>query len=83
VQGVPEIGVLPHAVAVAANRHDVAMMDEPIDQRDGHDSTSLQNGHRYHNARVYRLVGANNTRRTGTRCSKGKRSEIARALHAV
>ena len=28
VQGVPEICVLPHAVAVAANRHDVAVEDE-------------------------------------------------------
>ena len=30
MEGVPEIGVLSHAVAVAANRHDVAVMDEPI-----------------------------------------------------
>lgn len=36
VQGVPEPGVLRHAVAVASNRHDVAMMDESIDERRGH-----------------------------------------------
>jgi hypothetical protein len=33
VQGVPQIGVLPHPVAVAANRDDVAVVDEAIDQR--------------------------------------------------
>ena len=37
MEGVPEVGVLPHAVAVAADRHDVTVMDEPIDQRGGHD----------------------------------------------
>lgn len=31
-----ELGVLPHPVAVAANRHQVAVMDEPIDERGGH-----------------------------------------------
>jgi len=30
VQRVPEIRVLPHAVAVAADRDDVAVVDEPI-----------------------------------------------------
>jgi hypothetical protein len=29
--------VLPHAIAVAADRHDVTVVDEPIDQRGGHD----------------------------------------------
>jgi hypothetical protein len=29
--------VLPHPVAVAANRDDVAVVDEAIDQRRGHD----------------------------------------------
>ena len=37
VQGVPQIGVLPHPVAVAANGDDVAVVDEAIDQRRGHD----------------------------------------------
>jgi DNA gyrase inhibitor GyrI len=36
VQRVPEIGVLAHAIAVAANRDDVAMVDEPIDERGRH-----------------------------------------------
>ena len=36
MQGLPELGVLPHAVAVAADRHDVAVVDEPIDQRRRH-----------------------------------------------
>jgi hypothetical protein len=33
---VSEIGVLSHAVAVATNRDDVAMVDEPIDERRRH-----------------------------------------------
>jgi hypothetical protein len=32
MERVPEIRVLPHAVAVAANRHDVAVVDEAIDE---------------------------------------------------
>ena len=36
LQRVPEIGVLSHAVAVATNRDDVAMVDEPINERDRH-----------------------------------------------
>ena len=36
MQGMPEVGVLPHAVAVAADRHDVAVVDEPIDEGRGH-----------------------------------------------
>jgi hypothetical protein len=31
-----QVLVMPHAVAVAANVHDVAVMDEAIDQRGGH-----------------------------------------------
>jgi hypothetical protein len=36
MQRMPEVGVLPHAVAVAADRHDVTVVDEPIDERGGH-----------------------------------------------
>ena len=42
MQGMPEIRVLPHAVAIAANRHDVAVMDEPIDPRGGHCTADTQ-----------------------------------------
>jgi hypothetical protein len=31
-----ELGVLVQTVAVAANRHEVAMVDEAIDERSGH-----------------------------------------------
>ena len=37
MQRLPELGVLPHAVAVAANRDEVAVVDEPIDERRRHD----------------------------------------------
>jgi hypothetical protein len=30
MERVPEIGVLPHAIAIAADRHDVTVMDQPI-----------------------------------------------------
>jgi len=33
---------VPQAVAIAANRHDVAVMDEPIDPRGGHCSADTQ-----------------------------------------
>jgi len=33
VQGLPQLGVIPQAVAVAANRHQVAVVDEAIDER--------------------------------------------------
>ena len=33
---------MPQAVAIAANRHDVAVMDEPIDPRGGHCSADTQ-----------------------------------------
>ena len=32
--GLPEIGVIPHAVAVAADVDDMAVMHEPVDQVD-------------------------------------------------
>jgi hypothetical protein len=34
--------VLPQAVAIAANRHDVAVMDEPIDPHGGHCTADTQ-----------------------------------------
>jgi len=37
VQGLPELGVLAHAVAVAADRDEMALMHEAIDERGGHD----------------------------------------------
>jgi hypothetical protein len=37
VQRLPEIGVLPHPMAFAVDRHDMAVVDKPIDQRRGHD----------------------------------------------
>ena len=37
VQRLPELGVLAHAVAVAANRDERAVMDEAIDERLRHD----------------------------------------------
>jgi hypothetical protein len=37
VQCLPELGVLAHAVAVAADRDDVAVVDEAIDERRRHD----------------------------------------------
>jgi len=37
VQRLPELGVLAHAVAVAADRHNVAVVHEAIDERGGHD----------------------------------------------
>jgi hypothetical protein len=37
MQCLPQYGVLPHAVTVAANRHEVTVMDETIDQGGGHD----------------------------------------------
>jgi hypothetical protein len=36
VQLLPELAVLPHAVAVAANRDQVAVKDEAIDECGGH-----------------------------------------------
>jgi hypothetical protein len=36
-QDVPDVGVLLHAVAIAANRHDVTEVDEAIDERRHHD----------------------------------------------
>ena len=37
VKLLPEVGVLTHAEAVAADVDDVAMVQEPVDQRSGHD----------------------------------------------
>jgi hypothetical protein len=37
VEGVPELGVVPHAIAVAADVDDVAVMQEAVDERGGHD----------------------------------------------
>ena len=37
VQGLPELGVLAHAVAVAADVDEVAVVQEPVDERRGHD----------------------------------------------
>ena len=37
MERLPEFGVLPHAIAVAADRHQMAVMDEPIDERSRHD----------------------------------------------
>ena len=37
MERLPELGVLPHAIAVAADRHEVAVVDEAIDERGGHD----------------------------------------------
>lgn len=37
MQRLPQLGVLPHAVAVAANRNQVAMVDQSIDEGGGHD----------------------------------------------
>jgi hypothetical protein len=37
VDGVPQVGVLAHAVAVAANRDEMAVVHESIDQRGRHD----------------------------------------------
>jgi len=37
VQGLPELGVLAHAVAVAADRDEMTLMHEAIDERGGHD----------------------------------------------
>ena len=33
----PQVRVLPHAIAIAADRYDVAVVDEPIDERRRHD----------------------------------------------
>ena len=33
----PEFGVLSHAVAVAADRHEMAVVDQAIDEGRGHD----------------------------------------------
>ena len=37
VQRLPQLGVLPPPVTVTANRDQVAVMDETIDERGGHD----------------------------------------------
>jgi hypothetical protein len=36
VQRLPQLGVLSHAIAVAANRDQVAVVDQTIDERRGH-----------------------------------------------
>jgi hypothetical protein len=36
VERLPQLGVLPQAVAVAADGHQVAVVDEPIDERRRH-----------------------------------------------
>jgi hypothetical protein len=33
MQRLPQVRVLPHTIAIAADRHDVAVVDEPIDER--------------------------------------------------
>ena len=37
MQRLPEVRVLPHAVTIAPDPHDVAVVDEPIDERRRHD----------------------------------------------
>ena len=37
MQRLPKLGVLAHPIAVAANRDEMAMMDEAINERRGHD----------------------------------------------
>lgn len=37
MEGLGELGVVTHPAAVAADVDDVAVMDEPIDERGGHD----------------------------------------------
>jgi hypothetical protein len=36
MQRLAELGVLPHAIAVATNRHEMTVMDEAIDERGRH-----------------------------------------------
>ena len=45
MQGLPELGMLPHPVAVAANRDQVAVVDEPIDQGRRHDVVTKDSPH--------------------------------------
>lgn len=35
MEGLPEIGVLPHAIAVAADRHEMTVVDEAVDEGGG------------------------------------------------
>ena len=37
MEGLPELGVLTHAIAVAADRHEMTVVDEAIDEGGGHD----------------------------------------------
>ena len=37
MQRLPELTVLPHPLAVAADGHEMAVVDEPIDERRRHD----------------------------------------------
>ena len=58
MERVPEIGVLTHAVAVAADRHDVTVMDQAVDQRGGHDLAA-----KYPDALFKAFVGGQHRRR--------------------
>lgn len=37
VQRLPQLRVLPHAIAVAADRDEIAVMHKAVDERGGHD----------------------------------------------
>ena len=48
MQRLPQFGVLTHAVAVAADRHQMTVMDETIDERGRHDLVTEDGDERRH-----------------------------------